>query len=257
MEKLLVIILATFLLNGFSVFGQSRTKKIVAIDLTNVQNESLERKIARIALAHRLDPRLFHSLIYAESSYKVNAQSHKGAGCLTQLMPGTARRFGLRVDASVDERFTNLDKCLNAGANYLAWLLNTFRGDVRLALAGYNAGEGAVFKYGWRIPPYKETSQYVEKISYLYYGQAGHSLSLAYNQPLAQSWANELYRSWRIRNFTQPIPYNPANNQLANQTPTESTPTGKTEEAAPKRVVTRVNIPDPKVRLRTESLLFQ
>lgn len=255
MRKLLVIILAAFLLNGFSVFGQSRTKKIVAIDLTNVQKESLEQKIARIAAVHRLDPRLFHSLIYAESTYKQNAMSYKGAGCLTQLMPATARRFGLRVDSQVDERFSNIDKCLNAGATYLAWLLNTFRGDVRLALAGYNAGEGAVMQFGWRIPPYRETSQYVEKILALYSGQAGHSIALAYNQNLAQAWASQLYRTWRVRPISQVIPVNPNQTQAQqNQPPSE--PEGKKEET-PKRVVTRVNIPDAKVRLRTESLLFQ
>lgn len=256
MWKLLVIVLATFLINGFSIFGQSRIKKTADISLNKVQKESIEQKIQRIAQNNRLDPRLFHSLIYAESTYKQNAMSNKGAGCLTQLMPATARRFGLRVDSQVDERFSNIDKCLNAGATYLAWLLATFNNDVRLALAGYNAGEGAIFKFGWRIPPYKETSQYVEKILALYYGQAGHSISLAYNQPLAQSWADQLYRTWRFKTINNLVLVN-QNTQIATQNQTEVEPVGKTDEVPPKRMVTRVNIPDPKVRLRTESLLFQ
>jgi soluble lytic murein transglycosylase-like protein len=157
--------------------------------------EDLSAKIARIALAEGVVPKLFHSLIYAESAYKVNARSYKGAGCLTQLMPDTARRFGLVVDAGrgIDERFSNLDKCLTAGARYLAWLLHTFKGDTRLALAGYNAGEGAVWQYGNRIPPYLETTQYVEKILYYYTGQTGHGVAMAYNQERARRFVQPLY----------------------------------------------------------------
>jgi hypothetical protein len=78
-----------------------------------------------------------------------------------QLMPATARRFGV---TSIFDPKQNID----AGIKYMRWLLNTFNQDLRLALAGYNAGEGAVMKYGWQIPPYNETQEYVRRITSRY-----------------------------------------------------------------------------------------
>ncbi|HEX5707909.1 MAG TPA: lytic transglycosylase domain-containing protein [Pyrinomonadaceae bacterium] len=106
---------------------------------------------------HGVDPVLLYAIMHQESSFKQRAMSHKGARGYMQLMPATARRFG--VTDIYDPR-QNID----AGAKYVRWLLNFFGGDVRLALAGYNAGEGAVLKYGRRIPPYSETQDYVRRI---------------------------------------------------------------------------------------------
>lgn len=78
-----------------------------------------------------------------------------------QLMPATARRFGV---TSIYDPKQNID----AGVKYMRWLLDTFNQDVVLALAGYNAGEGAVMKYGRRVPPYRETQEYVRRISARY-----------------------------------------------------------------------------------------
>ena len=78
-----------------------------------------------------------------------------------QLMPATARRFGV---TQIYDPKQNID----AGVKYMRWLLDTFNGDVILALAGYNAGEGAVMKYGWNVPPYRETQEYVRRISARY-----------------------------------------------------------------------------------------
>ena|SRR5688572_5340665 len=108
-----------------------------------------------------IDPLLIYSQMHQESSFKIRATSHKGASGLMQLMPATARRFG--VTQIYDPR-QNID----AGVKYMRWLLDTFRGDVVLALAGYNAGEGAVMKYGWNIPPYRETQEYVRRITARY-----------------------------------------------------------------------------------------
>ena len=108
-----------------------------------------------------IDPLLIYSQMHQESSFKIRARSHKGASGLMQLMPATARRFG--VTQIYDPR-QNID----AGVKYMRWLLDTFRGDVLLALAGYNAGEGAVMKYGWNIPPYRETQEYVRRITARY-----------------------------------------------------------------------------------------
>jgi len=103
-----------------------------------------------------VDPRFIHAVIKQESKYDPKAVSHVGAQGLMQMMPATAKRFGLKdpFDATAN---------VAAGTKYLKWLLNRFDGDVSLALAGYNAGEGAVDKYQG-VPPYSETQNYVKKI---------------------------------------------------------------------------------------------
>ena len=78
-----------------------------------------------------------------------------------QLMPATARRFGVT-------KIYDPKQNIEAGIRYMRWLLDTFNGDVILALAGYNAGEGAVMKYGWNVPPYRETQEYVRRIGARY-----------------------------------------------------------------------------------------
>jgi soluble lytic murein transglycosylase-like protein len=108
-----------------------------------------------------VDPLLLYSVMHQESSFKSRAISPKGARGLMQLMPGTAMRFGV---TNVFDPRQNIE----GGARYLRFLLDHFDGDVNLALAGYNAGEGAVEKYGWSIPPYAETQEYVRRISRRY-----------------------------------------------------------------------------------------
>lgn len=107
---------------------------------------------------YNIDPLLIYAQMHQESSFKLKATSHKGASGLMQLMPATARRFG--VTSIYDPR-----QNIEAGVKYMRWLLDTFKGDVVLALAGYNAGEGAVMKYGWNVPPYRETREYVRRIT--------------------------------------------------------------------------------------------
>jgi len=103
-----------------------------------------------------VDPRFIHAVIKQESKYNPKAVSHVGAEGLMQMMPATADRFGLKnpFDPTAN---------VEAGTKYLKWLLKRFDGDVSLALAGYNAGEGAVDKYKG-VPPYSETQNYVKKI---------------------------------------------------------------------------------------------
>src|SRR5205085_8169459 len=96
-----------------------------------------------------------------ESSFKRMAISPAGARGLMQLMPGTAARFGVK---NIFDPQQNIE----GGVRYMRFLLDAFGGDVALALAGYNAGEGAVMKYGRRIPPYHETQEYVRRISQRY-----------------------------------------------------------------------------------------
>ena len=117
--------------------------------------------IVESATRNGVDPLLLYSIMHRESSFKRMAVSPKGARGLMQLMPGTAARFG--VSNIFDPR-----QNIEGGARYVRFLLDTFDGDVRLALAGYNAGEGAVMKYGNRVPPYSETQEYVRRISERY-----------------------------------------------------------------------------------------
>lgn len=99
---------------------------------------------------------LIKAVIHAESGYNPNAVSHKGASGLMQLMPGTAK--SLKVSNSFDPKDN-----VEGGVKYLRFLLDTFKGDVSLALAAYNAGLSKVAKYGG-IPPYTETRNYVNKV---------------------------------------------------------------------------------------------
>lgn len=109
----------------------------------------------------RLDARLLHAVIAAESAYNPLARSPKGALGIMQLLPVTAQRFG--VDNIWDAR-----QNISGGARYLADLLKLFKNDTGLALAAYNAGEGAVLRYSGRIPPFRETQAYVPRVLALY-----------------------------------------------------------------------------------------
>lgn len=104
-----------------------------------------------------VDPVLLYAQMHQESSFKRGAISPKGARGLMQLMPGTAARFGV---TNIFDPKQNIE----GGGRYMRFLLDAFGGDIELALAGYNAGEGAVLKYGRRIPPYRETQDYVRRI---------------------------------------------------------------------------------------------
>jgi len=108
-----------------------------------------------------IDPLLIYAQMHQESSFKVRALSHKGASGLMQLMPPTARRMGV---TNIYDPKQNIE----GGVKYMRLLLDLFGGDISLALAGYNAGEGAVMRYGNQIPPYNETREYVRRISARY-----------------------------------------------------------------------------------------
>lgn len=121
-----------------------------------------------------VEPALVVAVAAAESAFNTEAISNKGALGLMQIMPATAERYGVAVRATPDGWRRALEPSVNAsvGSRYLADLLRMFGGDKTLAVAAYNAGEGAVAKYGNRIPPYPETQQYVQKVMRLYQGLA-------------------------------------------------------------------------------------
>ena len=118
-------------------------------------------KIAEVASRYQVPEALIHAVIAIESAYDPNAVSSAGAVGLMQLMPATAKRYGVanRRDPSAN---------LTGGIRYLKDLLVRFDSNLELALAGYNAGENSVEKFGNQIPPFDETQNYVRKVLELY-----------------------------------------------------------------------------------------
>lgn len=117
--------------------------------------------VAQAARTYQLDEALLHALISTESGYEPRALSPKGAIGLMQVMPATGKRFGVL-------NLNDPSKNIEAGARYLRVLLRQFDNDLQLVLAAYNAGENAVLRHGRRIPPYRETRQYVPRVLALY-----------------------------------------------------------------------------------------
>lgn len=129
------------------------------------ERAKVEVLVNQLAPYYGLQPALVLAVIEAESNFNDQAQSPKDAQGLMQLIPETAERFGVQNPYDPIQN-------LQGGMAYLRWLLAYFQGDVRLTLAGYNAGEGAVVRYGG-VPPYAETRAYVERITRAY-GQLAH-----------------------------------------------------------------------------------
>jgi soluble lytic murein transglycosylase-like protein len=165
-----IVIFSLFVFSNVTGIMFSRVMAPVAVASSNVQpippdmptsgDEKLDRIIYDVGQRQGIDPRFIHAVIWQESKYDPAAHSHAGAQGLMQLMPATAKRFG--CDDPNDPQAN-----IEAGTKYLSWLLKRFSGNVELALAGYNAGEGAVDKYNG-IPPYNETRNYVKIISQRY-----------------------------------------------------------------------------------------
>jgi hypothetical protein len=129
-------------------------------------NRNLDGLIVHNATKYGVDPMLIYLVMREESGFNYRAVSRVGARGLMQLMPATAARLGVR---NIHDPVENI----GAGTRYLRSLIDMFGGDINLALAGYNAGEGAVIKYGRRIPPYRETVNYVWRINTAYRRAAG------------------------------------------------------------------------------------
>jgi soluble lytic murein transglycosylase-like protein len=137
--------------------AHERPKPLPAVERgVGLRSSVYNELIATAAQAHGVDPILVQALIQVESNYRPRAKSHKGAMGLMQLMPATAREY--RVRNAYDPKAN-----INAGIQKLKGLLNKWEGNVAMALAAYNAGEGAVARFNG-IPPYRETQNYVTKI---------------------------------------------------------------------------------------------
>lgn len=147
-------------------------------------NAEIDSYIVESSKKYDIDPLLIYAQMHQESAFKIKATSYKGASGLMQLMPATARRFGVT-------KIYDPQQNIEAGVRYMRWLLDKFNGDVVLALAGYNAGEGAVMKYGWNVPPYRETQEYVRRITGRYNAIANPNYAKAVKK-VTETQAREL-----------------------------------------------------------------
>ncbi len=138
--------------------GDPRLRAPQAEDLQR-DGRPYQAHVAEAARIYNLDPALIHAVIAAESNYDPNAVSPKGAVGLMQVLPTTGQRYGVGAN-----ELTRPEINIRTGARYLADLLRLFSGDLKLALAGYNAGENVVMRYGNRVPPYAETQAYVPRV---------------------------------------------------------------------------------------------
>ncbi len=141
-------------IHSYSNWGKSEASVLPSY---NKNKNAFDAYIRQAAQTHGISEGLIKAVMHTESGFNDSAQSPVGAQGLMQLMPATARRFN--VSNAYDPQ-----QNIFAGAKYLAWLLKRFNGNTHLALAGYNAGEGNVAKYGG-IPPFRETQDYVKRVT--------------------------------------------------------------------------------------------
>jgi soluble lytic murein transglycosylase-like protein len=134
-----------------------RAKEADSVAVTELEKKPFGQQINAAAQESHLDPALVHALIHVESRHQSLAVSPKGAVGLMQVLPETAQRFGINNPKSPDAN-------LRAGTRYLRTLLDRFDQRLDLALAAYNAGEGAVIRFGNEIPPFPETRAYVPAV---------------------------------------------------------------------------------------------
>jgi soluble lytic murein transglycosylase-like protein len=157
---------------------QSANARIVAANSRGHQasNEEIDASIVMAAARHNVDPNLVRAVVKVESNFNSNAVSRKGAMGLMQLMPATARQ--LKVKNPFDP-----EQNVDAGVRHLKQLLESYGGDVKLTLAAYNAGSGAVARSAG-IPRFAETQNYVRRITNLYYGGFDFAPSSASHDPV-------------------------------------------------------------------------
>jgi soluble lytic murein transglycosylase-like protein len=133
-----------------------RSTVIPSAGKSDAKHQKIEKSIQQAAIKYNLPPALIKGVIRAESNFQVDAVSGAGAQGLMQLMPATAKELGVTKPLDIDQ---NID----GGSRYLRKMIDSFDGDVKLALAAYNAGPGTVRKYDGEVP-YPETIQYVDRV---------------------------------------------------------------------------------------------
>ncbi|MGB7284600.1 MAG: lytic transglycosylase domain-containing protein [Candidatus Acidiferrum sp.] len=143
----------------------------------NIDRDGVEKLVREAAERHNVDPALVRAVIETESNWNPSAYSRKGAGGLMQLIPSTAQRYG------ANDVF-NPQQNIDAGVSHLEWLLERYNGNLDLALAAYNAGEGAVDR-AHGIPAFRETRNYVQKVQDAYFRPGSGRLESAFTNPRA------------------------------------------------------------------------
>ena len=156
--------------DGTGAAASAVNSKIQAYFDVSHNFKSVKHHMREASKANSVDFELLQALIVAESGFDAQAVSPKGAVGLMQLMPATAQRFGVRADKtkSIEQKLTDPKTNISAGTRYLRALMQMFPGKLELAVAAYNAGEGAVQRAGNQIPNYKETQNYVKTVMQTY-----------------------------------------------------------------------------------------
>jgi len=143
----------------------------------SIDRDGVEKLVKEASARHNVDPALVRAVIETESNWNPSAYSRKGAGGLMQLIPSTAQRYG------ANDVF-NPQQNIDAGVSHLKWLLERYNGNLDLALAAYNAGEGAVDR-AHGIPAFRETRNYVQKVQDAYFRPGSGRLEGAFTNPRA------------------------------------------------------------------------
>ncbi len=187
----------------------ARQTKLLAFFEVSPNFKAVKHHMREASQAHNIDFELLQALIATESGFDTNAVSPKGAVGLMQLMPPTAQRYGVSGDAKtpLEKKLTDPKTNIKAGSRYLRDLINLFPGKLELALAAYNAGEGAVQRYGNKIPPFKETQNYVVTVMQIY-NQLKPPMAIVQRQQQNQATQQSLPSPNRVR---MEFPNEPAN----------------------------------------------
>lgn len=210
-------------IHSYSNWGSSEASVLPSYSRNK---NAFDQLIRQAAQQHGISEGLIKAVMHTESGFNINARSPVGAQGLMQLMPATARRFN--VSNAYDPQ-----QNIFGGARYLSWLLKRFNGNTQLAVAAYNAGEGNVDKYGG-VPPFRETQDYVRRVTSRYQNLYSSSLGSTSNsnaantQVIAQS-AN--YTSSNPEPVTPPKQYNRQIITLADGTFTDAPGTYTTTNA--------------------------
>ncbi len=150
--------------------GDAAAQRAVAVMNASPAYLAVQGSLSAASQSHGVNYELLKAVVATESAFNTKAVSHKGAVGLMQIMPATAMRYGVRSEpgSPLARKLTDPELNIQTGTRYLADLLRLFGGETELALAAYNAGEGAVMRAGKRIPNFKETQQYVKKVMSVY-----------------------------------------------------------------------------------------
>jgi len=148
----------------------SSSSRLIAYFEVSPSYKQVKHHLRAASIAQGIDFELLQALVATESGFDAAAVSPRGAIGLMQVMPSTAQRYGVLADPrrSVETKLADPGTNIRAGTRYLRYLLDLYPGNVELALAAYNAGEGAVMRAGNRIPNYRETQNYVRTVLQLY-----------------------------------------------------------------------------------------